>query len=174
MLRVRKDFWTSKTFAAMLLLSEFNLFWLDGLVFGSDDFCASIGATRTNKSTEVAYARQQVVVTAKAFEIQAIDVVYIDYKDITGLKAQSEEGAQFGFTGKQAIHPDQVPVIEKAFSPSADKLEWATELIKQFHVHQTEGKGAFVFRNQMIDRPLLRQAKNLVDFAKAIELSSKK
>ena len=61
-------------------LSEYHVFNLEGIVFGSDDFCASIGATRTSKASETMLARQQVVVTAKAFDLQAIDVVYIDYK----------------------------------------------------------------------------------------------
>lgn len=80
-------------------LSEFSLFWLDGIVFGSDDFCANIGnpnlnlkhnlnpnflyssgATRSQQANEVSFARQQVIVTAKAFDLQAFDVVYIDYK----------------------------------------------------------------------------------------------
>lgn len=56
------------------------LFELAGVVFGSDDFCASIGATRTESSTEILYARQRVVLVAKAFGLQAIDMVHIDYK----------------------------------------------------------------------------------------------
>ncbi|XP_041055897.1 citramalyl-CoA lyase, mitochondrial isoform X3 [Carcharodon carcharias] len=73
-------------------------FRLDGVVFGSDDFCASIGATRTKDARELVYARQKVVVTAKAFCLQAIDLVYIDYKDEEGLYMQSREGALMGFT----------------------------------------------------------------------------
>ena len=76
-----------------------------------------------------------------------------------------------GFTGKQAIHPIQVPIIQKAFSPSEQKIEWATKLIQEFNKYQSEGKGAFVFEGQMIDRPLLLQAMNIVKIAKAIELN---
>jgi len=89
--------------------------------------------------------------------------------DLKGLKEQSEEGAQLGFTGKQAIHPSQVPIIQEAFKPSDDKIEWATELIKEFNEQQSEGKGAFVFRGQMIDRPLLLQAQNIVQIAKSLK-----
>jgi len=148
-------------------LSEFNLFFLEGIVFGSDDFCANIGATRTNDASEVLLARQQVVINAKAFGLQAIDVVYIDYKDLEGLRQQSLEGAKMGFTGKQAIHPSQVPIIQESFKPSVEQIEWATELIKKFKEHQTEGKGAFVFRDQMIDKPLLLQAENIKEIANA-------
>ncbi|XP_043207320.1 citramalyl-CoA lyase, mitochondrial-like [Amphibalanus amphitrite] len=135
---------------------------LDGLVFGSDDFCADIGATRTSEARELLFARQNFVMIAKAFKLQAIDVVYIDYKDLEGLRCQSEEGAQFGFTGKQVIHPGQVPVVQSAFSPSPERAEWAARLVEAFEKHQTSGKGAFTFGGHMIDRPLLLQAHNVL------------
>ncbi|TNN68924.1 Citrate lyase subunit beta-like protein, mitochondrial [Liparis tanakae] len=70
----------------------------DGVVFGSDDFCASIGATRTEDAGQLLYARQKVVVTAKAFGLQAVDMVHIDYRDVAGLRRQAREGALMGFT----------------------------------------------------------------------------
>ncbi|XP_064413714.1 citramalyl-CoA lyase, mitochondrial isoform X2 [Latimeria chalumnae] len=144
-------------------------FRLDGVVFGSDDFCASIGATRTKEASELLYARQKVVVTAKAFGLQAIDLVYIDYKDEDGLRRQSREGALMGFTGKQVIHPNQIQVVQEAFSPTTEKVKWATELIAAFEEHQKLGKGAFTFHGSMIDMPLLKQAQNVVTLATAIK-----
>lgn len=67
-----------------------------------------------------------------------------------------------GFTGKQVIHPSQVPIVQAAFTPSAEKIEWATNLIKEFREHEQEGKGAFTFRGHMIDMPLVKQANNIV------------
>lgn len=84
------------------------------------------------------------------------------------MKKQCIEGAQLGFTGKQAIHPDQIPIIQDAFKPSKDKVEWAKELIKQWNQHQKEGKGAFVFKGQMIDKPLLLQAQNIIEIDKMV------
>ncbi|XP_078402163.1 citramalyl-CoA lyase, mitochondrial isoform X1 [Cetorhinus maximus] len=144
-------------------------FRLDGVVFGSDDFCASIGATRTKDARELVYARQKVVVTAKAFCLQAIDLVYIDYKDEEGLYMQSREGALMGFTGKQVIHPSQVPIVQEAFSPSPKKMKWAQELIDAFEEHQKLGKGAFTFHGSMIDMPSLKQAQNIITLASAIK-----
>lgn len=63
-------------------------------------FSAHTGATRTKDAWELLYARQKVVVTTKAFGLQAIDLVYIDYKDVDGLRRQAREGALMGFTGK--------------------------------------------------------------------------
>jgi len=94
--------------------------------------------------------------------------VYIDYKDLAGLKKQCEDGAKLGFTGKQCIHPDQIPIIHEAFKPSPEKVAWATELIELFKKHQADGKGAFVFKGAMIDKPLLLQAQNIVNIVSSL------
>ncbi|XP_033118530.1 citramalyl-CoA lyase, mitochondrial-like [Anneissia japonica] len=143
-------------------LSKTVPFHLEGVVFGSDDFCADIGASRTEDAKELLYARQKVVLTAKAFELQAVDLVHINFRDLESLEKQSLEGAGMGFTGKQVIHPSQVYIVQKAFSPSADKVEWAQELIKAFEDHERLGKGAMTFRGSMIDMPLVLQARNIL------------
>lgn len=106
-----------------------NKFNLEGFVFGSDDFCADIGATRTYDASELIYARQKMVTYCKAFRLKAIDMVYIDFKDLNGLKLQSEQGFRMGFTGKQVIHPMQVDTVQEAFKPSEDKIKWASGLV---------------------------------------------
>ncbi|XP_058478998.1 citramalyl-CoA lyase, mitochondrial [Solea solea] len=140
----------------------------DAVVFGSDDFCASIGASRTKDAKELLYARQKVVVTTKAFGLQAIDLVYIDYKDVEGLRLQAREGALMGFTGKQVIHPWQIQPVQEEFSPSPEKIQWAEELIAAFEQHQKEGKGAFAFRGSMIDMPSMKQAQNIAALSKVM------
>lgn len=144
---------------------ESTPFHLDALIFGSDDFCADIGATRTMNSEELMYARQHFVVVAKAHRLQAVDMVYINYKDLEGLRIQAVKGSQMGFTGKQVIHPSQIPIVQNAFLPSTEKIEWASELIAAFEVHQKSGKGAFTFRGSMIDMPSVLQAKNIIQLA---------
>ncbi|KAL8559495.1 hypothetical protein ACOMHN_037159 [Nucella lapillus] len=142
--------------------SKEGIYHLDGVVFGSDDFCADIGAMRTVDALELTYARQKIVMVARAYRLQAIDMVYIDYKDYEGLRIQSEQGARKGYTGKQIIHPGQVPIVSEAFTPSSDRVEWAMKLIEAFEHHQKSGQGAFTFRGHMIDRPLLLQARNVI------------
>jgi len=145
-------------------------FILDGAVFGSDDFCADIGATRTTEASELMYARQHFVTVAKAFRLQAIDLVHIDFKDMEGLMRQSAEGARMGYTGKQVIHPIQIEVVQNAFTPSKEKIEWARQLVDAFDAHQMTGQGAFTFRGHMIDMPLLLQAKNVLQTARLTKL----
>lgn len=143
-------------------------FQLEGLVFGSDDFCADIGATRTTEGLELLTARQMFIMIAKCFRLQAIDMVHINYKDLDSLSKVANEGAKMGFTGKQVIHPNQIPIVQKAFSPSEDKIKWARELIKEFQLHQKEGKGAFTFQGAMIDKPLLLQAENIIKISETL------
>ncbi|KAM3837806.1 citramalyl-CoA lyase, mitochondrial isoform 2-T2 [Vipera latastei] len=142
---------------------------LDAVVFGGEDFRASIGSTSSKDTHDILYARQKIIVTAKAFGLQAIDLVFIDFHDDDGLRKQSKEGASMGFTGKQVIHPNQVAIVQEQFSPSLEKIKWAQELITAFEEHQHVGKGAFTFHGSMIDMPLLKQAQNIVTLATAIK-----
>ncbi|XP_046668731.1 citramalyl-CoA lyase, mitochondrial-like [Homalodisca vitripennis] len=133
-----------------------------GLVFGSDDLCASIGAARSVDGGEIMYARQRLVLVAKAFGLQAVDMVHIQYKDLDSLRQQSEAGARLGYTGKQVIHPDQIEIVQKAFLPSREQLQWARDVVDGFRASQQQGKGAFVHAGSMVDMPLLRQAENII------------
>ena len=64
-----------------------------------------------------------------------------DYSsDLESLREQAEEGARMGYTGKQVIHPDQLPIVMKAFSPSPEQVKWAEGLIDAFHYHQQSGQ----------------------------------
>ncbi|CAH3108524.1 unnamed protein product [Pocillopora meandrina] len=144
-------------------------FRFEALVFGSDDFLVSIGATRTKDTKELIHARQSVVVHAKAFGLQAIDMVYINFKDPEGLQAQAEEGARFGYTGKQIIHPGQIEIVNKAFSPSEEKVKWARDLVNAFEEQERVGKGAINFHGNMIDMPTVQQARNVLRLAEVTQ-----
>ena len=87
----------------------------------------------------------------------------VSCRDKEGLKKQSEEGARWGFTGKQVIHPGQVEIVQESFTPDRERVEWATELLRTFKEQQEDGKGAFTFRGHMIDMPTVKQAQNVLD-----------
>jgi citrate lyase beta subunit len=140
---------------------------LEAIIFGAEDFAASVGATRTREGTEVLYARSAVVAACAANELQAIDMVYIDFRDVEGLRAEAEQGARLGFSGKQVIHPNQVAAVQEAFTPSAEAIEYAQRVVKTFAASQKEGRGAFALDGKMIDMPLLKNAQNVLDRAKA-------
>ena len=140
---------------------------LEAIIFGAEDFAASVGATRTREATEVLYARAAVVTACAANELQAIDMVYIDFRDIEGLRLEAQQGAGLGFSGKQIIHPNQVAAVQEAFTPSAEAIAYAQRVVKTFAASQREGKGAFALDGRMIDLPLLKNAQNVLDRAKA-------
>ncbi len=140
---------------------------LDAIIFGGEDFAASVGAVRTKDAVELLYARQAVVVACAANDLQALDIVTIDYKDLDALKVESEFGARLGFSGKQIIHPNQVQIVQAAFTPSDDAIAYARRIVETFEANQKEGKGAYALDGKMIDMPLLRNAQKVLARAKA-------
>jgi citrate lyase subunit beta-like protein len=140
---------------------------LEAIIFGAEDYAASIGARRTKEATEVLYARSAVIAACAANDLQAIDMVYIDFRDIEGLRAEAEQGAGLGFSGKQIIHPNQVAAVQEAFTPSAEAIAYAQRVADAFATSQKEGRGAFALDGKMIDMPLLKNAQKVLDRAKA-------
>ncbi|MEZ0396647.1 MAG: CoA ester lyase [Anaerolineales bacterium] len=140
---------------------------LDALIFGGEDFAVSIGATRTPEAWELFYARSAVVTHAKAFGLQAIDMVTTDFRDLERVHREAAFGAQLGYTGKQTIHPAQVGPVQEAFTPSDEAIARARRLVEAFEAHQKEGRGAFALDGEMIDLPLVRAAQGVLDRARA-------
>ena len=140
---------------------------LDAIIFGGEDFAASISAVRTKDAVELLYARQAVIVACAANDLQAIDIVTIDYKDIESLRIESEFGARLGFVGKQIIHPAQVEPVQTAFTPNDEAIAYAKRIVETFEASQKEGKGAYSLDGKMIDMPLVRNAQKVLERAKA-------
>jgi citrate lyase subunit beta/citryl-CoA lyase len=138
---------------------------VDALVFGAEDLAADVGATRTDEGTEVLYARERVVLAASAAGVDAIDTVYTDFEDVDGLAAEAAFARTLGYDGKLAIHPDQVPVVNEAFTPSPDRVEWARRVLAAKEAADREGRGVFAVGGEMIDAPLVAQAERILDRA---------
>ncbi|WP_435117034.1 HpcH/HpaI aldolase/citrate lyase family protein [Halolamina sp. C58] len=141
----------------------------DALVFGAEDLAADVGATRTDEGTEVLHARQQVVLAASAAGIDAIDTVFTDFEDETGLRETTEFALQLGYDGKMAIHPAQVGVINDAFTPSPERVEWAERVLDARDEAEREGRAVFSVDGEMIDAPLIAQAERVLERAAAGE-----
>lgn len=140
---------------------------VDAIIFGAEDFTASIGAKRGGAMQEILYARSAVVTHAAAYGKQAIDMVSINFRDQVNLKIEAATGAMLGFSGKQIIHPAQVDIVQSAFTPSDEEIDDALELIRQFEEHNANGQGAFEFNGKMVDMPLIKQAEKVLAKAKA-------
>ncbi len=135
---------------------------LAGLIFGAEDLAGDIGSIRTLAAWEVFYARSAVVTAAAAYRLQAFDMIFADFNDDAGLEAESRFARQLGYTGKTCIHPNQTPIINRAFSPDAAEVERAQRLVVAFAAQQAAGAGAFTFEGKMVDMPMLRAAQRIL------------
>jgi citrate lyase subunit beta-like protein len=140
---------------------------LEALIFGADDYAVSLGATRSRAGWEVLHARSRVVMHAAAFNLQAIDMVFIDFRDTVSLKVEAAQGAQMGFSGKQIIHPNQVQPVQEAFTPSDQAIAEARRIVEAFEHHEAQGTGAFALDDRMIDMPTVKAAQGVLERAKA-------
>lgn len=139
----------------------------DALVFGAEDLAADLGARRTADGTEVLYAREHVVLAARAAGVDCIDTVYTDLEDHEGLAEATRFAAQLGYGGKMAIHPDQVAVINDAFTPEQAAVDWAKRVLDAQDRASQAGTGVFRVDGEMIDAPLVAQAERILERARA-------
>lgn len=140
---------------------------LEAIIFGAEDFASSVGATRSTQSWEVLYARSAVLTYTSAYNLQAIDMVYVDYKNIPGLVEEASLGAQLGFAGKQIIHPAQVEPVQEAFTPDQETIDLALRLIRAFGEGQSAGKGVITLDGKMVEAPMIRAAERILVKARA-------
>jgi citrate lyase subunit beta / citryl-CoA lyase len=137
-----------------------------GLTWGSEDLGAALGVTARVDSNGVPtlpfqLARTSCLLTAAAIGVQAIDGVHVDFRDREGLVRQAEAARRDGFTGKLAIHPDQVDAINTAFTPTQSEIAHARRVIAAFAA--APGAGVVSLDGQMIDRPHWVQARRILD-----------
>jgi len=135
---------------------------LTALIFGAEDLIASVGGIRTTNNHEVAYARSALALHAAAFDLQALDMVYVNFNDETGLRAESRSALELGYCGKTAIHPKQIVPITETFTPSPAEVERARRIVEANLQNQASGSGAFAFEGKMVDRPVVRAAEAIL------------
>jgi citrate lyase subunit beta / citryl-CoA lyase len=138
---------------------------LFGLTWGAEDLSAELGAER-NRDNDGRFldpyrlARAICLTAAAAAKVDAVDTVYVDFRNEVGLRRECEEARRDGFAGKLAIHPAQVDAINAIFSPSAEALAHAKAIVAAFAA--ASGAGAVGIDGIMYDRPHLERAKRLL------------
>ncbi|CVL06102.1 related to citrate lyase beta subunit [Fusarium mangiferae] len=141
---------------------------LVGLGFAAEDFMANLGLSKLPDRREVLFARSAVVNACRAYNLPSIiDMVSVDLAHGTALEEEIREGRSLGFTGKQAIHPSQVEVIQRAFGPSTEEVQWAAEVFVGDMESQKQGRGAWKLNGCMIDAPVVKTATALLERARA-------
>jgi citrate lyase beta subunit len=124
---------------------------LDALLFGAVDLAAELRCANTWEA--MLYARSRTVHAAAAAGIDVIDVPWLDLEDMTGMRGEAEASARLGFTGKGAIHPKQIAVINEVYSPDPGEVAYARKVIDAFTEANT---GVVVVDGKLIERPVLR------------------
>jgi len=148
--------------------------YLSGLVFAAEDFALDMSLTRTPSLTEFLYARSAIATAARAANLPStIDLVCTAYKGESGLKTLEEEclnGKALGFNGKQCIHPSQIEVCQRSFSPGEKELDWAVRILIGDQKADEQGRGAWTLDGKMIDKPVVGKAEAVVKRAEACGL----
>jgi citrate lyase subunit beta / citryl-CoA lyase len=139
---------------------------LAAMSWGAEDLSAALGASSKydaggNLSFTYKLARSLCLAGAVAAGAQPVDGVFADFKDEDGLRAEAEAARREGFTGKLAIHPAQVPIINFAFTPSPDEIRHAEEIVAAFEAHPDAG--VLSVGGRMVDRPHLVQARRVLE-----------
>jgi citrate lyase subunit beta/citryl-CoA lyase len=143
---------------------------VEGLSWGAEDLSGVIGA-HSNREADGRWtspyqlARNMCLFTAAAAAVQPIDTVYVNFRNAAGLRDEAMEAARDGFTGKMAIHPNQVEVINEVFTPTAEQIAVSEEIVKAFA--DNPQAGVLGIRGQMVDRAHIARAERILARAKS-------
>lgn len=141
---------------------------LDALIFGVGDFSLSQGARVDTNFVPLGeypgdfwqYARNKVIVAARIAGIDAIDAPYPDYRDLAGYERDARRAALMGYTGKWAIHPDQVPVANRVYAPTADEIARAEANLAAYREAESNGRGAVGVNGVLVDAAHVKMAQH--------------
>ncbi|HET6630546.1 MAG TPA: CoA ester lyase [Woeseiaceae bacterium] len=150
---------------------------LAGLTWGAEDLSTALGALATRDEQgrwlpAFELARSLCLIAAAAAEVPAIDTVFTDFRNIAGLEDYCARARRDGFCGMLAIHPSQVPVINRAFVPSAGEIERARRIVALFE--DNPEAGALGMDGEMIDRPHWLKARRVIELAERVSQEQQK
>jgi len=144
---------------------------LAALTWGAEDLSAALGAATSRDGAGELLLTYKVVrslclIAAKAAGVEAIETLYADFRNPKGLEEMARAAQREGFSGMMAIHPDQVDIINAAFTPSVDDVTHAKRVVEAF----AGGKGVASLDGKMLDQPHLKQAKHILSLSEALLL----
>jgi citrate lyase subunit beta / citryl-CoA lyase len=140
------------------------------LTIGLEDYTADLGVPKSKAGDESLFARLRLVNAARAAGLQAIDSVYGDVGDLDGLRTWGERSRSLGFEGMGCVHPSQIEVIHRAFSPTTAEIEKATKIVAAFNEANAQGRSVVSIGSKMIDPPVVQRALQIVKRASALGL----
>ncbi len=136
---------------------------------GGEDLAADLAITPRDTGEGMQHARSHVALACAAARCRAIDTPMVDIGDVTGLGVRAATSRALGFSGMLAIHPLQIPVINGAFSPSAEDIRWARTVVDEFERATRSGAGVIALDGQMVDKAVVTSARRLLARAREVE-----
>jgi citrate lyase subunit beta/citryl-CoA lyase len=139
------------------------------VAFGAGDFTLDVNMIWSRNETELSYARARIVTASRAAGIEApLDTVWVDLQDSEGLEASARAALAYGFQGKMCIHPNQVPVVNRVFTPSAEEIAFADRVVAAFATAEAEGIASIQLDGRFIDYPIVYRAQRVLERIAAI------
>jgi citrate lyase subunit beta / citryl-CoA lyase len=133
------------------------------VAFGAGDFTLDMNMSWSREETELAYARATIVAASRASGLDApLDTVWVDLTDPEGLEASARAALGYGFQGKMCIHPDQIEVVHRVFTPSDAEITFADRVTAAFAKAEAEGSAAIQLDGKFIDYPIVCRAQRVL------------
>ena len=141
------------------------------VAFGAGDFTLDVNMAWSRNEAELTYARAKIATASRAAGIEApLDTVWIDLADEEGLEASARTALGFGFQGKMCIHPNQIAVVNRVFTPSEAEIAFAERVVAAFARAQAEGSAAIQLDGKFIDYPIVYRAQRVLEKIEAIRV----
>ena len=137
---------------------------------GAEDLAADLETNRTPSGREILFARSQLLLSARAAKVQAIDNVYADVKNEDGFIADTLLGKELGFNGKSVIHPNQVDIVHRIYTPTLAEVEKARRILAAYREALDKKSGVIALDGKMIDGPIVARAERTLRYAQAVGL----
>jgi len=144
------------------------------LGFGSEDFTTDLQSIRDEEGKSIFTPRAMIAFAARAQSVIPIDTPHINIHDIKGLEKHCAAAKTLGFGGMQILHPKEIEIVHRIYSPTPEEVEEAGEMIRLSDEAEKEDRGVVVMNGKFVGPPLVKRARKLIENAKLIEYHSKK
>jgi citrate lyase subunit beta / citryl-CoA lyase len=143
----------------------------ESMSLGMDDYCFQLGVEPTEEAAELFFPLTMLITACKASRILPLGVVgsLAKIRDMETFEKAARRGAQIGFVGSLCVHPDQVAVVNRVFSPSDALRQDALRIVEAFEAGMRSGRAAINLDDRMIDTPIYKRAKQTLDRARDVE-----
>jgi len=132
------------------------------IAFGCEDFITDLGGIHDSNGQSLFTARALIAMAAKANKVAAIDTVHIKVHDLEDLEKNLIIAKNLGFEGMLVLHPNEIPLVHQYFTPSAEEVREAEEMLRLADEAQKKGKGVAIINGKFIGPPMVQNAKNVL------------